>query len=182
MTELFGRLGGPRPDSDSPDDLQPDARGAKWLRRRLASGVVAVTTRADGAFRATTVTAWASVSLEPPLLLISIDMDSQMDRWLLEAQMFGLNILPWSQQFFADQFAGFAPLASSTFKGIDHFFSVTGAPLLSESIAWADCRIVSTFETGDHRCFVGEVVAIGRGRGDEEDPLLYYLNHYRRLQ
>jgi flavin reductase (DIM6/NTAB) family NADH-FMN oxidoreductase RutF len=119
--------------------------------------------------------------MEPPQFLVSIELDSQMDGWLLEAALFTLNILPWGQQFFADQFAGFTPLASPTFRGIDHFFSVTGAPILRESIAWADCRIVSHLQTGDHRCFVGEAVAIGRGGGDERDPLLYYLSGYHRL-
>jgi flavin reductase (DIM6/NTAB) family NADH-FMN oxidoreductase RutF len=182
VTDLFGRLNdSPTPSDSDTADLQADARGARWLRRRLAGGVVAITTSVDGVYRASTVTACVSVSLEPPQFLVSIELDSQMDGWLLEAALFTLNILPWGQQFFADQFAGFTPLASPTFRGIDHFFSVTGAPVLTESIAWADCRIVSHLQTGDHRCFVGEAVAIGQGRGDERDPLLYYLSRYRRL-
>ena len=182
MTDLFGRLDDSTTPSESDAaDLRPDTRGARWIRRRLAGGVVAITTSVGGAYRASTVTGCTSVSTEPPQFLVSIELDSQMDGWLLEAALFSLNILPWGQQFFADQFAGFTPLASPTFKGIDHFFSVTGAPVLAESIAWADCRIVSHLQTGDHRCFVGEAVAIGQGRGDERDPLLYYLSRYRRL-
>ena len=182
MTDLFGHSNdSPGPLESDAVDLRPDARGARWLRRRLAGGVVAITTSVDGVYRASTVTACTSVSTEPPQFLVSIDLDSQMDGWLLEATFFTLNILPWSQQFFADQFAGFTPLASPTFRGIDHFFSVTGAPVLRESIAWADCRIVSHLQTGDHRCFVGEALAIGQGRGDERDPLLHYLSRYHRL-
>lgn len=105
-----------------------------------------------------------------------------MDIALLDASFFAVNVLPWDQQFFADQFAGFTPLASPSFKGIEHFFSITGAPLLTRSIAWADCRVVAHLETGDHRCFVGEAVDIGRGEGDAEDPLVYYFNRYRRLR
>lgn len=186
MSEIFGRIGGPRDEISERDAeavaLEPNARGARWVRRHLAGGVVALTTLADELYRASTVTACTIVSIEPLQLLVSIELDSQMEGWLLDSRIFGLSVLPWDQQFFADQFAGYAPLASRRFAGIDHFTASTGAPLLSRSIAWADCRVVADFETGDHRCFVGEAVAIGSGQGDPNDPLLYYLNRYRRLR
>lgn len=186
MRDLFGRVS--EPDDERDERLAPpaepglDDRGARWLRRHLAAGVVAVTTVVDGLYRASTVAACTSVSTEPPQFLISIELDSQMDEWLLRSGTFGLSILTWDQQFFADQFAGFAPLASSTFKGIDHFLSVTGAPLLADAIGWADCRIVATLETGDHRCFIGQAEALGAGRGSPERPLLYYRNRYRQVR
>ena len=184
MSEIVGRLGGPREESQDTgaEELQPDAAGARWLRRHLAAGVVVVTTSVDGTYRAATATTCTTVSIEPLQFLVSIELDSQMDAWLREAGSFGLSVLPWDQQFFADQFAGFTPLASGTFRGIDHFFAVTGAPLLARSIAWADCHLVATLDTGDHRCFVGEAAALGRGEGDESDPLLYYMGRYRGLR
>jgi flavin reductase (DIM6/NTAB) family NADH-FMN oxidoreductase RutF len=186
VSEIFGRIGGPRDETaestEEPVVLEPNPKGARWLRRHLAGGVVALTTVVDEVYRASTVTACAIVSLEPLQLLVSIELYSQMEGWLLESRIFGLSVLPWDQQFFADQFAGFAPLASRRFAGIDHFSASTGAPLLSRATVWADCRIVADVETGDHRCFIGAAVAIGRGQGDIDDPLLYYLNRYRRLR
>lgn len=184
MGEIYGRLSGgaePEADLEEPQELQADARGARWLRRHVAASVAVVTTRVGAIFRGVTVNAWLVASVDPSLLAVSIEVDSQMDGWLQESGIFVLNLLPWTQQFLADQFAGFAPLASPTLRGIDHIFSDTGAPALEAAIAWADCVVVSSMETGDHRLFVGEIRALGRGRGQEDDPLLYFLNRYRRL-
>jgi flavin reductase (DIM6/NTAB) family NADH-FMN oxidoreductase RutF len=184
MGEILGRLGGPRDESrdeEPASELGVDARGGRWMRRHLAAGVVAVTTTVGGRYRASSVAAHTIASLEPLQLLISIELDSQMDGWLQESGFFGLSILDWSQQFFADRFAGFAPLASSSFEEVPHFLAVTGAPLLSDAIGWADCRIIDTLETGDHRCFIGEALALGKGEGREDEPLLYYRNRYHRI-
>lgn len=184
MSEIFGRLGGSRDEeaAGEPEILRSDSMGARWLRRHLAGGVVALTTTVDGAYRAATVSACLLTSLDPIQFLVSIELDSQMDLWLQRSRFFGLSILPWEQQFFADQFAGLTPLASPQFRGIDHFIASTGAPLLQRCIGWADCRIVATLETGDHRCFVGQAVEVGRGEGVADDPLIYFLNRYRRLR
>lgn len=186
MSEIFGRIGGARDEDGDRDvetaDLRVDARGARWLRRRLAGGVVALTTRVADGFRASTLTACTVASIDPLQLLVSLELGGQMDGWLLQAEVFALNLLPWDQQLVADRFAGFGPLASTTFREIDHFFAETGAPILRKTIAWADCTIIQSFETGDHRCFIGQAVAIGRGEGAEDDPLVYFLNRYRRLR
>lgn len=179
-------MGGPRPDDEgeTPDalELQADARGGRWLRRRHAGAVAALTTVVDGAYRAATITGWTVVSTDPPQVLVALELDGQMEQWLRESGTFGLSLLPWDQQLLADRFAGFAPLASPRFTGIDHFVSVTGCPLLSACLAWADCRILADIETGDHRCFIGQVVDLGGGGGEEDDPLLYFFNRYRRLR
>jgi flavin reductase (DIM6/NTAB) family NADH-FMN oxidoreductase RutF len=183
--EIFGRIGGPRDDiapaKDARSDWLPDARGARWLRRHLAGGVVAVTTVVHNTFRAATATACTIVSLEPLQILVSIELDSQMDGWLDTSRLFGLSVLDWQQQVLADRFAGFAPLAHGRFEGIDYFTAVTGAPLLAACIAWADCEITADLVTGDHRCYIGTAAAIGQASGDEHDPLVYYLNRYRRV-
>lgn len=164
------------------DELRPDARGARWLRRRFASPVVAVTTVWEDDFHAATVSACSMVSIAPLLLLISVEQGSRMDERLASSEVFAVNFLPWSEQFLSDQFAGLAPRASRSFAGIEHFTSATGAPILTSSIAWADCRTLQSVETGDHRCYIGRAEALGSGTGDEDDPLMYYLNRYKRLR
>jgi hypothetical protein len=126
-----GTAGGPRDLGQLAEDsaaLQADVDGARWLRRHMAAGAAIVSTVTNGGFRATTVNTCISTSLDPPQFLVSIERDSQMEDWLLQSAVFGISVLPWSEQFAADQFAGFTPLASSTFRGIDYFTSVTGAP------------------------------------------------------
>jgi flavin reductase (DIM6/NTAB) family NADH-FMN oxidoreductase RutF len=182
MSEIFGRLGGPRDEGEVAEealDLGADARGTRWLRRHLAGGAAALTTLVEGSYRASTVTGLVVASLEPPLLLVSLEQDSQMEGWVRESGIFGVSILSGRQQFLADRFAGLAPLAPPTFQGIPHFTAVTGAPLLSDSLAWADCRVSGEFETGDHVCLLGTVVELGAGALDDV-PLIYYQNRYLR--
>ena len=181
MTEWFGKFSR-QSGANRADEIEPDARGARWFRRHLASGVVALTTVVDGQFRASTVTAVMAVSTEPFLVLVSLEAESQMAGWLQQSSVFGLSLLPWTEQFIADQFAGFTPLAPRTFSGIPHHVEVTGSPLLDHAIVWADCRVVNAIEIGDHTAIVGEVLGLGSGDGSIDDPMVYFLNRYRRLQ
>lgn len=183
MSDIFGR-DGQRPEMMNPEPSGPldlDSRGSRWLRRRLAGSVVALTCATPGGYRAATISACVAVSVEPLQFLVSIERDSQMEAWLDASGAFGVSYLTWTQQLLADRFAGFAPLAHASFRDIPHFTAVTGAPLIEGCIGWADCTVAASLETGDHRCFVGQAVAIGRGAGEAEDPLVYYLNRYHRL-
>jgi flavin reductase (DIM6/NTAB) family NADH-FMN oxidoreductase RutF len=185
MSEISGRLGGPGGDGEADpdptfDEIDPDA--GRWLRRHRAGGVAVATTVAAGTYRGTTLSAWIVASLEPLQLLLSLEDDNPMVEWITEAGFFALSILSWRDQFFADQFAGFTPRASTSFAGIDHLTAPSGAPVLTACIAWADSEFVSSLVTGDHKCLLGNVQAVGRGAGDEDDPLIYYLSRYRRVR
>jgi flavin reductase (DIM6/NTAB) family NADH-FMN oxidoreductase RutF len=186
MSEISGRVGGPRDDgieSDKdPDFGHVDMDAGRWLRRRHAAGVAVVTTVAGGRYRGSTLSDWMVVSADPVQILLSIDADGQMTGWLESARFFVVSVLPWQAQFPADQFAGLTPRAASDFAGIDHFVAPSGAPVLAACIAWADCTVAGTISTGDHLCFLGDVTGFGRGGGDESDPLTRYLSRYRRLR
>jgi flavin reductase (DIM6/NTAB) family NADH-FMN oxidoreductase RutF len=148
----------------------------------MAGGVAVITTVHGKFFRGTTVSACIPASIEPLQMLVSIEEDSQMAEWIRSSGVFAFNLLPWSEQFLADQFAGFTPVASGTFQGIRHFIGSTGAPILDGCIAWVECRVASSLQTGDHICFVGEAVAVGGGKGAADDPLVYFFNRYHRLR
>jgi flavin reductase (DIM6/NTAB) family NADH-FMN oxidoreductase RutF len=158
-----------------------DARTARWIRRHMAGGVTVITTVHRELYRGTTVSACITASIDPFQLLISIEEDSQMEEWIQSSGVFAANLLPWSEQFLADQFAGYTPLASGKFERIPHSIGSTGAPILDGSIAWVDCRVEATFRTGDHVCFVGKAMWAGSGKGPADDPLVYFFNRYRRL-
>jgi flavin reductase (DIM6/NTAB) family NADH-FMN oxidoreductase RutF len=104
-----------------------------------------------------------------------------MVEWIAQAGFFALSVLSWRDQFLADQFAGFTPRASTSFAGIEHFTTPSGAPVIARCIAWADCAFRETFRIGDHLCVLGDVRSIGQGEGDDEDPLVYYQGRYHRL-
>ncbi len=187
MSEIFGRLGGPR-DEDVDDivglagEMVPGLEAGRWLRRHHAAGVYALTTLAGDSFRATTVTGVLDVSLEPLLLLVSLEEGSQMESWIRDSGILGLSGMSVRQQFLADSFAGLAPLAPARFQGIDHFFAETGCPLLRDSIGWADCRVREAIPTGDHVNMLAEVVAVGRGSAATEEPLVSYDGRYVRTR
>jgi flavin reductase (DIM6/NTAB) family NADH-FMN oxidoreductase RutF len=184
MSEIEGRLGGFRDDETDPS-LSPDSvdgRTGRWLRRHIAGGVVAVTTVTDRGYRASTVSACLVASVEPLQMLVSIELDTQMADWLLESRVFAVSILQWRQKILADQFAGLAPLASPTFAGIDFETALTGSPILKGAIGWADCVLATDLITGDHRLFVGNVVAAREGDAPDGEPLIYYANRYLRIQ
>jgi flavin reductase (DIM6/NTAB) family NADH-FMN oxidoreductase RutF len=109
-----------------------------------------------------------------------MERESQMEEWLLQSGKFAISIIPWRQKLLADQFAGLAPLASSTFAGIDHTTAVTGCPIITSAIGWADCVLDTDLITGDHRIFIGNVVAAGEGALPDAEPLIYYANRYLR--
>jgi len=185
MGEMSGRLGGEREELGEeperrPSTGSPDAQGARWLRRRIAAAVTAVTTVTANQFRASTVTTSFVASIEPLLVLVALEAHGQMAEWIEGSRVFGLNVLAWRDQLLADRFAGLAPRAPPRFDGIPFITAETGAPLLTSAIAWADCRVEETLVAGDHQCFIGRVLALGAGAGDEEEALMYYLNRYRR--
>lgn len=171
----------PIPPSENRKGGGVDSRSARWMRRHMAGGVCVITTVHGKLFRGTTVTACITASIDPFQMLVSIEEDSQMEDWIRSSGVFAVNLLPWNEQFLADQFAGFTPVASGTFRGIPHFVGSTGAPILNASMAWVECRVISSVKTGDHICFVGEAVGAGNGTGSVDDPLIYFFNRYHRL-
>ena len=186
MSEISGRLGGPR-DDDGKDPSEAwldalDARSGRWMRRHEAGSVAVLTLVVDGVYRGTTLSAWMVVSIEPLQVLVSLEEDNSMTEWVLGHESFALSLLPRTEQLAADRFAGLTPRASPTFDDTPHFLAPSGAPILARCIAWADCAVVGSVRTGDHLCLVGEVRFLGRGDGDERDPLIYYLNRYHRLR
>ena len=151
------------------------------MRGLFASGVTAVTTSLDGRLHGVTVSAFMSVSLDPPLVLIALGNETATRDMLTESSIFAVNLLSDDQEFLSERFAARAPLVNEEFEGVPYFVAATGAPILEHSLAWYDCRVEATHPGGDHTLFVGRVEAIGFGDKDRQ-PLIYFANRYRRLR
>jgi len=147
---------------------------------RFATGVTVITTSVDGKLYGLTVNAFCSVSLEPPLVLVCIDRLSRSCQLLAESGMFAVSILAWKQQFLADRFAARAPLVDTAFTGVPYRLATTGAPVLAEAIAWADCRVSQTVPAGDHDVYIGSVLAVGVE--EEGEALLLHRGRFERLR
>ncbi len=153
----------------------------RQLRGLFASGVTVVTTAHEGRLRGMTVSAFASISLEPPLVMIALAHEAGTREMIAESGMFAVNILSDDQEFLSERFAARAPIVNETFEGVPYEVAVTGSPILPQSIAWYDCEVVATYDGGDHAIIIGRMAAIGLG-DEARQPLLYYANRYVRLR
>jgi flavin reductase len=148
------------------------------LMRRVPAGVAVVTVALQDAEVGLTVSSLVSLSLEPPLVGISISRFAALHELLRDAQAFGVSILAAGQEHLAQHFArGVPPIALWT--GIERRAGASGVPLLDGALGWLECRLAAEYETGDHTLFVGEVTAAERGTGDP--PLVHIGQAYRPL-
>jgi flavin reductase (DIM6/NTAB) family NADH-FMN oxidoreductase RutF len=149
------------------------------FRRALGSftsGVTVVTIKsADGALHGITVSAFSSVSLEPPLVLICVDKRASIHEHLKEGCHFAVNVLAQDQQEVSRRFSS---RDVDRFNGTVYREGQTGSPLIDGAIAYVECRIVHAYPGGDHTIFVGQVEASGASEGT---PLAYFRGSYARL-
>jgi flavin reductase (DIM6/NTAB) family NADH-FMN oxidoreductase RutF len=127
-----------------------------------------------------TANSFASVSLDPPLVLVCVDQNARLLSFLKTQRRFGLSILRDSQQrvseFFAEPQQNPADCAR---LGIRFRWTESGIPLLEDALAHLACSVVAQYMAGDHTIFIGEVESLETLDGE---PLLYLRGQYRRLQ
>lgn len=148
--------------------------------RRWATGVTIVTARDGDIHHGMTVNSFISVSLTPPLVLVSLERGRTTHSLVQSSGYFGVSILPLEFQSISDLFAGRLGERQDRFAGIDTFNLVSKSPLLGGSLAAFDCRVVNSYEAGTHTLFIGEVLAVASGA--EAAPLIYYNRNYRALK
>ncbi len=143
---------------------------------RFACGVTIVTTKnGTGALFGITVSAFSSVSLDPPLILICVDRSAASHDPLLESGIFAVNLLNVEQVAMSQRFA--SPIEGK-FDGLEFTLGEFGLPLLSGCIANLECRVRNTADGGDHTVFIAEVQTASVADGD---PLLYFRGDYRAV-
>jgi flavin reductase (DIM6/NTAB) family NADH-FMN oxidoreductase RutF len=152
-----------------------DEKQFRQTMSQFASGVTVVTTQLDGVRHGLTVSAFASLSLRPPLVLISIEKTVRTHDALSSAGMFGVSILSSAQEEISSRFAS---RIDDRFAGVSTSTGELGVPLIEGAIAWIECRITDRLPGGDHTIFVGEVVSAQIHDGE---PLLYFRSGYRRV-
>lgn len=146
---------------------------------RFASGVTIITTRdASGRLHGITVSAFCSVSLEPPLVLVCIEKNTGSHYAFLESTAFIVNILEANQQSLSDRFASRIP---DKFEGIVYRAGLDDLPVLSGALANLECVLVNHFDAGDHTIFVGQIEKSSVA-DDANEPLVYFHGGYRELK
>jgi flavin reductase (DIM6/NTAB) family NADH-FMN oxidoreductase RutF len=151
-----------------------DAQDFKRALGQFASGVTVVTTRdRQGRPLGLTVSAFASVSLEPPLVLVSIDNRSDVHDGFEAAGLFAVSVLAEHQREVSQRFAfGTDKFDASLVLGAHGMYLVPGA------LAHIECRLSAAHPAGDHTIYVGEVLALAARPGR---PLVYHGSRYAGL-
>lgn len=149
----------------------------------FATGVTIVTTALDTIFYGLTVNSFCSVSLNPMLVLVSIDKTARTHQVLSQSQVFGVNILTEQQRALSERFARRDASGRRSFDDIKLHTGETGVPLFDEGLAYLECRVVREYEGGDHTLFLGQVInlreiAASDISEQEVSPLLFYHSRY----
>jgi flavin reductase (DIM6/NTAB) family NADH-FMN oxidoreductase RutF len=146
----------------------------------FATGVTVITTRGEAHDYGMTATAFSSVSLDPPLVLVCVISGSAGADLIPRNGVFAANILSSGQEAISNYFASRdRPRGRDAFAEIPHREVATGAPVIDDVAAFLDCRLAETHEAGDHIIFIGEVVALGVD--PEVEPLLFHGSRYRAV-
>jgi flavin reductase (DIM6/NTAB) family NADH-FMN oxidoreductase RutF len=151
----------------------------RQVMRHFPSGITVVTLRAGEEIHGLTVSAFCSVSLEPPLVLVCIGTDLYSHQLIERGQCFAVNFLGEDDADLSDRFAGRLSDLRDRFDGVGYSADATGAPILERCIAYLDCSVFAAYDGGDHTIYVGLVVAAGVNR--HAPPLVYYQSRYRHL-
>jgi flavin reductase (DIM6/NTAB) family NADH-FMN oxidoreductase RutF len=141
---------------------------------RFASGVTVVTTQYENRTHGMTANAFVSVSLTPPLVLVSLDNRSYMHRIMPSVRRYGVSVLAENQERISNHFAG------RTVEGLHvAFTSRNGMPLLEGAVAYFVVQVVEIHAAGDHTLYVGEVEQF---EARDERPLLFFAGRYQSLR
>jgi flavin reductase (DIM6/NTAB) family NADH-FMN oxidoreductase RutF len=157
-----------------------DAEELRTAMRAWTSGVTIVTAACDSEQHGMTVSSFTSISLDPPLIVISLQTNSRTHELVRRAKAFGVTILAADQQSLSERFASGAVETGDRLKGLQTETLVTGAPFIKGGLAYLDCRVTQTVHAGMNTLFIAEVVAV---RGDDhESPLIYHDRRYHGLK
>jgi flavin reductase (DIM6/NTAB) family NADH-FMN oxidoreductase RutF len=144
----------------------------------FATGVTVVTTHdGRGTLHGLTANAIASISLQPQLVLVSIDKSSESYPCFATSGVFAINILGHEQESLSRRFA---KSGGDKFSGIGYRLGTSGAPILDGVVAHLECQIRQEMDAGDHTIYLGEPIDMAMDA--ETEPLVYFRGGYRNLR
>jgi flavin reductase (DIM6/NTAB) family NADH-FMN oxidoreductase RutF len=162
--------------------VPPTADEFREAVSRFATGITVVTCSVDGVDHAMTANAFASVSLEPLLVLVSVERDSRFHDAISAASAWGVSILAEDAEPTARWLATKGRPLPGQLESVPHHRSPTlGVALIDESLAALECRTFETLRAGDHDVVIGEVLSITLGAVEDSAPLVYFRRKYRAI-
>ncbi|MBW2510319.1 MAG: flavin reductase [Deltaproteobacteria bacterium] len=154
-----------------------DQNAFREALRGWASGVTVVTSRAGDKVHGMTVSAFSSVSADPPLVLVCANRSSTTHGIIEEGGVFAVNILAEHQREVSNLFSS-SEYEDSRLDRVAWSEGKTGAPLIDEALASIECEVASAHHEGSHTIYIGRVEAV---HTTNALPLLYYNGGYRSL-
>jgi len=150
----------------------------KQVMRNWTSGVAIVSSAFQGIYHGMTVNSFTSVTIEPPIIVISLANNTRTCDLVKKSHEFGVTILSSLQKEISDRFAGKVGDNEDRFAGLKTFSLKSPSFLITGGLAWVDCVVINEINLGISTLFIAEVVASKTDRGD---PLLYHDREYYRL-
>jgi flavin reductase (DIM6/NTAB) family NADH-FMN oxidoreductase RutF len=146
------------------------------------TGIAVVTTiDPSGRIAGVTVNSFTSISLEPPLVLVSLARTSRSLDVFEAARHFAVALLGFDQRQVSTVFASTAGTSAERFAQVRHRFGLGGCPVVEPALVSFECEVWQRHDGGDHVILLGKVLAMHRDPNAPADPLLYYRGQYREL-
>jgi len=151
-----------------------DKNELRRIMGHFATGVTVITTISkERAPYGLTANAFTSVSLEPPLVLVSVDKKAESYPYFEQSRVFTVNVLSDEQESLSRRFA---VSGGNKFEGVAYHRGVNEAPILDGTLAHIECQLYAAYDGGDHTLYLGEVLEAETREGK---PLLFYRGGYR---
>jgi flavin reductase (DIM6/NTAB) family NADH-FMN oxidoreductase RutF len=156
-----------------------DPERLRQAMRAWTTGVAIVTSIYEDQQYGMTVNSFTSISLDPPLVSVTLKRLTHTHELVVKSGMFSVTILTRAQKELSDRFAGKMPNIIDRFAGVQTETISLDSPVFKNGMAYFDCRVVNSMPVGENTLFVAEVLdARGEGTGE---PLVYHNREYWRL-
>ncbi len=143
---------------------------------RFATGVTIITLKNDAGVHGLTVNSFASVSLDPPLILVCIQRNVSSHAYFSTGENFVVNLLCKDQKELSNRFANPELSSDERFEGVAYELAESDVPILSGNLGHLECKVSDQIEAGDHTIFLG---AVSKAQVMSEDtPLLFFQSRY----
>ena len=147
--------------------------------RNWATGITVVTAEHEGTHHGMTVSSFTSLSLDPPLLSVSLYNTSRTNALVTAAGKFGVTILAADQEEVSNSFAGRIPDNEDRFADCEVEYLLSSIPFIKGGLSYFECRVYKTIPVGTNTLFIGEII---EAKSQEDgDPLLYFNQKYGKL-
>jgi|LADL02.1.fsa_nt_gi flavin reductase (DIM6/NTAB) family NADH-FMN oxidoreductase RutF len=155
-----------------------EAEKLKQVMRNWVTGVAVVTSYFEGKSHGMTINSFNSVSIDPALVVVTLANNTRTFKLVRQSNEFGVTILSTNQKEISDRFAGKIDDKADRFRELGTFSLRGSIPLLSDGLAWVECKVINENNLGFSTLFIAEVIVAKTSGGE---PLLYHDREYYRL-